>query len=771
MAEKIVSPGVFTRENDLSFVQQGVGAIGAAIVGPTVKGPALVPTKVFSYSDYQALFGDSFKSGSDYYQYFTSITAKEYLKHGGPLTVVRVLPALGSPDYSNATASAHIKRTTQQAISPKIHTWSFVGNVDDGTLIQYSASNGTAYLFQAESGVVPANNTSQATNETGTTTGVYYFGIGAAADSGANDTPALFVAGNTGSSGGTFNAITGDTLVSMSDATLVSPTFTISGSETNPVSDITIISGSITSGSVAGTYPAATSTAWVAATASWGAKAGVPKALNNLGTAPDYNNFTASFQIKTIGDGTVMNSTPPDGAVGTNDVLTVNNVIYGTENNLRWEVGTVNNKKGSFTLIIRRGDDSSKRKVILETFSNCSLDPKALNYLGINVGTMYDKIDLTDAANPFIQPNGSYPRKSKYVYIDEASVLQTVNYLDDNGEITNTTYTGSLPLASSGSFGGGSDGELKHPQTFYEDAGQNNTNVQGFNISGNTQAGYKGYKAAFDLLKNADEYDINLLIAPGLNNEQHPGLTTEMINLCEERGDVMTIIDPVRYSNTLAAAAVEAGERDSSYAAMYWPWVQIADPMTGKYVWVPQSAIMPGIYAFNDKVSAEWFAPAGLNRGGQETVVQAERKLTHANRDELYEASVNPVATFPGEGVVVWGQKTLQKKASALDRVNVRRLLINLKKFIASVSKYLIFENNTAATRNRFLSQVNPYMESVQQRQGLYAFKVIMDESNNTPDIIDRNIMKGDIFIQPAKAAEFIVIDFNIMPTGATFND
>ena len=132
---------------------------------------------------------------------------------------------------------------------------------------------------------------------------------------------------------------------------------------------------------------------------------------------------------------------------------------------------------------------------------------------------------------------------------------------------------------------------------------------------------------------------------------------------------------------------------------------------------------------------------------------------------------MNPVATFPGEGVVVWGQKTLQKKASALDRVNVRRLLINLKKFIASVSKYLVFENNTAATRNRFLSQVNPYMESVQQRQGLYAFKVVMDESNNTPDVIDRNIMKGDIFIQPAKAAEFIVIDFNIMPTGATFND
>ena len=263
-----------------------------------------------------------------------------------------------------------------------------------------------------------------------------------------------------------------------------------------------------------------------------------------------------------------------------------------------------------------------------------------------------------------------------------------------------------------------------------------------------------------------------MLIAPGITYQMSPALTNKMVSVCEERGDMMTIIDPVDYATTNIASVTQQAENfDSSYAAMYWPWVQIADPATGKYIWVPQSVIMPSIYAFNDKVSAEWFAPAGLNRGGQETVVQAQRKLTHANRDTLYEANVNPVASFPGEGVVVWGQKTLQKKASALDRVNVRRLLINLKKFIASVSKYLIFENNTTATRNRFLSQVNPYMESVQQRQGLYAFKVIMDETNNTPDIIDRNIMKGDIFIQPAKAAEFIVVDFNIMPTGATFND
>ena len=186
-------------------------------------------------------------------------------------------------------------------------------------------------------------------------------------------------------------------------------------------------------------------------------------------------------------------------------------------------------------------------------------------------------------------------------------------------------------------------------------------------------------------------------------------------------------------------------------------------------VWVPASTLIPSVYAFNDRVAAPWFAPAGLNRGALDIAVMTERKLTHANRDTLYDSNVNPIATFPNAGVVVYGQKTLQKKASALDRVNVRRLLIAAKKFIASSTKFLVFENNTAVTRNRFLSIVNPYFENIQQRQGLYAFKVQMDEANNTADVIDRNEMKGAIYLQPAKTAEFIIIDFNILPTGASF--
>ena len=178
---------------------------------------------------------------------------------------------------------------------------------------------------------------------------------------------------------------------------------------------------------------------------------------------------------------------------------------------------------------------------------------------------------------------------------------------------------------------------------------------------------------------------------------------------------------------------------------------------------------MAGVYAFNDQVAAEWFAPAGLNRGGIGSVIRAERKLSQSDRDALYAANVNPLATFPGNGVVAFGQKTLQKRPTSLDRVNVRRLLISLKRFLSDVGRQLIFEQNTSTTRNRFLAVAEPYMESVVQRQGLYSYKIVMDDSNNTPDVIDRNQLVGQIYVQPTKTAEFIILNFTVTPTGATF--
>ena len=596
MAEKIVSPGVFTNEIDQSFLPAAIADIGAALIGPTVKGPAGIPTIVTSYSEFQMRFGTTFKSGSNYYQYLTSHTAKEYFKGGGTtMTVVRIL--------DNGASGAYLP-----------------------------------------------------------------------------------------------------------------------------------------------------------------AESGIPKSGSTEGN---------SFKLYTLDDGTIMCNSG-SALTGSNNLL-----LSGSKDNIRWEVSTHNTNKGTFTLVIRRGDDIQKRKQILETWNNLTLDPNTSNYIGKAIGDSTWTLAGTEA-DPYLQLSGSYPNKSKYVRVDD--IVQTVDYLDENGNIRVADASASLPHIGSasyhGAFSGSSNGyagfdvfgnpsgENTATYNFYDEIGENS---QGFNPATANQ-GKTAYFKALNLLSNQDEYDINLILLPGLMQDEHDTVIDKAINVAETRGDCFVVFDPVGYgAGTLSSVTGEAEDYDSNYAATYWPWVQIPDNELGINRWVPPSVVIPGVYAFNDKVAHPWFAPAGLNRGGLTTAIQTERKLTHSNRDTLYESNVNPIATFPGQGVTVWGQKTLQKKASALDRINVRRLLIKLKKFIASSSRYLVFEQNNSATRNRFLNMVNPYLETVQSQSGLSAFKVVMDDSNNTPDVVDRNQLVGQIFLQPTRTAEFIVLDFVVMPTGAAF--
>jgi hypothetical protein len=281
--------------------------------------------------------------------------------------------------------------------------------------------------------------------------------------------------------------------------------------------------------------------------------------------------------------------------------------------------------------------------------------------------------------------------------------------------------------------------------------------------------GIASYGKHIAALSNADEYDINMVVAPHVNRRLHSSVFTSILDMVEQRADAFYIAEAGDSATTLDQTVTQAGEVDTNYAAFYYPYVKTIDVNTNKLITVPPSVLLPGVFAANDRVAAEWFAPAGLNRGGLIGAVNVLDKVTQSERDTLYEGKVNPICQFPGQGIVVWGQKTLQDKPSALDRINVRRLLLTVRKYIASTSKYLVFEQNSAETRNRFLNIVNPYLEGIQQRQGLYAFRVVMDETNNTPDVIDRNILKGAIYLQPTKTAEFIQIDFNILPTGASF--
>ena len=295
------------------------------------------------------------------------------------------------------------------------------------------------------------------------------------------------------------------------------------------------------------------------------------------------------------------------------------------------------------------------------------------------------------------------------------------------------------------------------------------TNQQGLDCSGTNASGSIAYKRAINAVSNPDEFDINLMVTPGIIHEYHNSVSNHAISKVEARADAFYVMDGSRWGRSVANAISDIKTIDSNYAGVYYPWVKILDSVKNKPMWVPPSVVIPGVISFTDSVAHEWFAPAGLNRGGLSSVLEAKTRLTHTERDDLYEGRLNPIASFPGQGVVVFGQKTLQGKPSALDRINVRRLLIRLRKFIASSSRYLVFEQNTAATRNRFLGIVNPFLASVQSNSGLSAFKVVMDDSNNTPDVVDRNQLVGQIFIQPTRTAEFIVLDFVIQPTGAAF--
>ena len=467
---------------------------------------------------------------------------------------------------------------------------------------------------------------------------------------------------------------------------------------------------------------------------------------------------TASFTIEAIDKGIIFNNSASNGV----NLITggSGSLFSGSTENIRWEVANSSTADGNFNLLVRQGNDNDNNKIVLESWTNLSLDPTADNYISKVIGDQYYNYNSTEN---YIEITGSYANASRYIRISSVN-SRTPNYFDNAGD-ARSIYTGSLPSVGSGSYAGtftggvGSVIPAGRVMNLYGDI--NGTDTQG--LVGTD------YNNMLNLLSNQDDYQFNLLVTPGLIDTAQTSQMTTALNNTQQRGDSLYIMDLVPYASTITAVNTQANARNSSYAAAYWPWLQTIDPDMGDQVWVPASAMIPGVYAFNDNASEPWFAPAGINRGGLTTVIRPERKLSQANRDSLYQNKVNPIASFPGVGTVVYGQKTLQRQASALDRVNVRRLLIQLKSYIGQVAQTLVFEQNTASTRNNFLSIVNPYLETVVQRQGLYAFKVVMDDSNNTPDVIDRNQMVGAIYLQPTKTAEFIILDFNVLPTGATF--
>ena len=813
MAEKIVSPGVFTEEKDLSFLPQGISEIGAAFVGPTLKGPAMVPTTVSSYNEFVQTFGNT--NPNLYLPY----TAKEYLNSSGQLTIVRTLHDDGYKVVAPVAlvASGSFGKKHIALIHPS------------------QVINETATNFAIATATSMFENTALSSNTSGSAV---------VKISGSYTIDAAFTV-SAGSIGSSFSAS-----LSSTSANYVSKVFSkIPNTSTQPGFLYTLFDTAASASLAAdpGCFLVLETGSYTSD--STFSNASTPYIISQTVNNTNYN----LFRFHTISDGTSANYEIKVAISNIKAAGTVPGSVYG-----------------SFTVAVRSVDqtylkavgspydaiDTDVRPNILEVFDNVNLDPNSARYIARVIGDRYRTF-----ANGKVILNGDYANKSKYVYVEmdsdvakaaisdelvpfghaalisplpssytapvSASLIvsqsiagiynkrvhfgfnydlgstDNINYLKPlpaaadqtvggnakfllsnltqnaaaNYPTAATAYSGSINLTTNTSvetrkfvvpFQGGFDGVQPNRRSL-SGAEIVASNTQGFDLNGLSGKDYSVYTNAIDAVSNPDELDINMLVLPGVVQTLHPAVIDYAANMCLDRGDTFLVFDCVGLTDNIATAVGAVQTIDNNYAATYYPWVKILDTGINKPVWVPPTVVIPGVLAFNDKVAAEWYAPAGLNRGGLSTVIDAYSRLTHAERDELYEGRINPIATFPAQGVCVWGQKTLQAKPSALDRINVRRLLIAVKKFIASATKYLVFENNTAATRNRFLNICNPYLESVQQRQGLYGFKVIMDETNNTPDIIDRNIMYGQIYLQPAKTAEFIIIDFNILPTGAAF--
>ena len=820
MAERIVSPGVFTNEVDQSFLAGGVAQIGAAIVGSTVKGPALVPTQITSYGEFEQIFG-SYTDDS-----YVPFVVNDYLRNGNVITVTRLLYEDGY-SITNGAIGVIAKSGSVETVTHILHPTQAVlgaGSVVNAAYFEDSVINNNS------SGSFEIKVSGSFTTDT-TIPGFSAFLAG----NGASTSASIVSTDNS-----YITKTYGKSPKSVDYPVYVQYENKAASSLFNNMADVTISLEQVTGSAYSFLEDYKTAATPFITSQKIGTTA------KNL------------FKFHTLSHGTSVSS---EVKVGIRDVRLASEVSdpngYGTFTVEVRRVNTTNIVNTPYS-----SQDTDRTPDIVESFTNLNLDPDSPRYISRVIGDRYSTI--TDAGD--IVVNGDYPNLSKFIRVEvdpgvsektntetlipfgyvaltspipmyssslnltatatltsqvqttfssrnyfgfDFTNLNNLNYLSPIPTVLSTTgsnvdfylgdvsqdagadfptsttaYSGSLTTALNANtftsnvsvntrkfmvpMQGGFDGARPNLPKL---SGTNikSTNTFGFDCSGTATTGTKAYNKAFALLSNADYYDMNMLITPGVIDSIHPLVTSAARNLVEQRQDTFYIMDSNVLTDNIATVVQQVTNIDSNYAATYFPWVRVVDPGKNKPIFVPPSVVMPGVLAFNDAVTAPWYAPAGLTRGGLTTAIGTYKNLSQSNRDTLYENRVNPIANFPNEGICVWGQKTLQARPSALDRVNVRRLLIEVKKFIASSTRYLVFEQNTSATRNRFLSIVNPYLEQVRAQQGLSAFRVVMDETNNTPDVIDRNIMYGQIFLQPTRTAEFIVLDFNIQPTGASF--
>ena len=819
MAERIVSPGVFTREKDLSFLPQGISEIGAAIIGPTEKGPAFTPTQITNFQEFEEIFGSLDP------RFYTPYAAEAYLRSAGVVTIVRVL-GIGGYVADTIEIELHLSASggtaPSQSIAVLAPSLGSSGAADlSDSVLSGSTTVGTDFTL-----IVSGSNITERTYslsfDTGSTVDNY---IGNVFSSNPLSTK--------------INGADGDVYLYKNFKTRPFDMVSESGLSLSQLSaSINITSNGLD-------FQSGTN-------------------LTDDGGDASDTTWTGNKDFQFARTPFIQSQNLSSGR---EDLFRVYTRSHGTDVNSKFKIAILDIVRaddvagsdfGTFSIQVRvHNPNGTDDDTILENFEKLTFDPLSPNFFARRIGDRYSIIDDNGKKTEY----GTFPNISKHIRVadfknivkdgqfklnkalvpmgygklqnpvpggtnvptavTQSNQLTSTNVYDPNifyghdfsNEISRqylspipatATAGNNVTMSLENQFGTDEATEIG-VSTFADSTeqitltnsalqqrkfvvplqfgfdGKNpaidsktgtdivNTNTQGFDLSSTTASGSVAFKRAINTISNPDEVDINLLAIPGVIHGLHSTVTNHAISKMEARADAFYIMDATGWSDTIETVKNVILNLDTNYAAVYYPWVQIVDTSTDSPVWVPPSTVLPGVYSFNDSVAHEWFAPAGLTRGGLTNVLQAKTRLTHAERDDLYEARINPIASFPNQNVVVFGQKTLQSKPSALDRINIRRLLIRLRKFIASTSRFLVFEQNTQATRNRFLNIVNPFLESVQSNSGLSAFRVVMDDTNNTPDVVDRNQLVGQIFIQPTRTAEFIVLDFVVQPTGASF--
>lgn len=783
MARKFVSPGVFTQEVDQSYLAQGVAAIGAAVIGRTLKGPAFVPTVITDFSEFVAKFGDIDPTLQMPY------AAKNYLKNSNGMSVVRVL---GTKDGNNTLSNGS-----------SLTTLGITGSLSS-SVPGFSTSSLLAIVGVPTAVTATMNGTGVESVFTFSFTGTFGLFAGTAS----------FLPTSGNYIGKVFN----------SDPTKVATYGHFLYKNFSWAHDGDLAP----TGSTDFGVKIATGTQFVPAAATTSA-------------SYDYDfsrSITPTVKSQAFGSTTYDLFYFETLSAGANSAIDVKVSIA----NIRPSTNNVVTPYGSFDVIVRAWSDTDQRMVQIETFTDCNLDHASTNYLPRRIG---DQKFTWDAINRKNTVTGQFKNASKYIRVemssanyDESSlpwghsgypentvaggVIVDVPYVGNNLDSAGNVESGNVwgldfskngivdrlkALATPGTQVTGAAFSLAHISAS-SNAGVNSC-VYDTNYVGTTPAlatvtnslvaparngftlatfgGFDGWnltdsdpytsptavtsqKAAIDTVSNPDEIDMNILVVPGVT-------TVSVIDygrqICNQRADCMMIIDVAGSSVNDVIGQINSRGIDDNYAACYYPDLRYSDTTNNVLVTVKPSVAVLGAYAFSDRVKAPYFAPAGLNRGGlaQFGIVDTLDRLTFQDRNDLYDARVNPIATFPNEGIVVFGQKTLQAVPSALDRVNVRRLLIYAKKTIASAARYLLFEPNNSATWQRFINSVNPILEDIRLAQGLERFKVVMDSTTNTADLVDRNIMTGKIFLQPTRSAEYIDLSFVISSSGVSFGE